>query len=167
MSEFRLYQLPAEFEAVAALADENGELPEAALERIAALEMALRDKLEGICCMVRSFEASAAAYRNEAERLGRSARAASNNADRLKAYMLRTLEQMGLRQAEAGLFRVRVCQNGGRLPVKIAVPAEQLPEQCRKVVVEADADAVRALLESGVPVPGCGLAPRGEHLRIQ
>ena len=160
----KLYSIPP---AVAALLDApDGELSEADLAALDSLEMELAAKAEAICRLVRNSEAEAAAYRAEAERLSRSAQVAASNAARLKEYLRFNLERMGLKSLDAGLFKVRVQANGGKQPIDAPSDPMLLPPQCRRTTVSVDLDVVRSLLESGAPVEGCRLLPRGSHLRV-
>ena len=78
----KLYELPAAFAEAEALTTDDGELTPEAFEKLTALEIELDKKVDGCCRVMRHFEAQAAAYKAEADRLTHHRTVAENNADR-------------------------------------------------------------------------------------
>jgi hypothetical protein len=60
-----------------------------------------------------------------------------------------------------------VAGNGGKQPLVIETPVDDLPSEFRVVRHEPNKDAIRSALEAGQAVPGCTLLPRGTSLRIK
>src|SRR5262245_25880150 len=104
----KLYELPAAFERVAEkLVDLEGELTPELEKELAALEGELARLVNGIGCLVQRFTRHAETAKAEADRLLRLAHSRANAAARLKDYLRRHLECLGIRKYETGLFRVR------------------------------------------------------------
>ncbi len=145
----------------------DGELLPEAIEKLAALDGDLESKLEACCRVLRNFESEADVCKSEADRLARRAQLAANNARRLKEYMQRTLELLGVPKIRAGTFRLSVCSNGGRLSVDTSgALIGAISPEFQRVTTTLDTDRIREALEAGREVPGCRLLPRGSHLRI-
>lgn len=123
------------------------------------------ERVDSICCIVRTLDLRAACRREEAERLTRLVKAEENKSRRIKDRLRLYLDIAGKRRVDTARYRVTVCSNGGKAPLDLPDPAS-LPEEYRRVEFHADVDTIRAALESGVEVPGCALLPRGSHVRI-
>jgi hypothetical protein len=92
--------------------------------------------------------------------------------ERLKQFMSRT----GQKRFETDEHEVRLCNNGGKLPVALRHPeadATFWPDALRKTVYKPDMDALREALQSSEHVNHelaahlAELKERGSHLRIK
>lgn len=133
---------------------------------LAELQQDLESKADGYCGLIREQELREAAHREEAERHLKRAQAHGNLARRLKERLKAHLELIGMPKLETRRFRVRVQANGGKLPLDVLVPADQLPTRFQRLRIEADNDAIRQALEEGATFSFAHLLPRGTHLRI-
>lgn len=131
----KLYQLPACFAEIELLAS-DGELTPDLEAKLDALEMELSTKLDSCCRVLRSLEARAAAYKAEADRMYDGAAKAETSAWRLKEYMQRTLEALGIERQDTELFRLRIAKNPPS--VKFDGDPRELPIVYQRVTVEAD-----------------------------
>jgi hypothetical protein len=79
------------------------------------------------------------------------------------------METTGRHRIEGARNRVALVQNGGKRPIDIMVPVEELPHVYVREIrrLEPDMDALRAALEAGEIIPGAVLMERGRHLRIK
>ena len=162
----RLYELPSAFAEIESLSDENGELPPDAFERLNALECELETKAENICRVVRNYEARAAAFKAEADRLTNHRTVAENNVKRLKEYLKQTLDTLGIKKLEAGLFCPRIQANPLAVSVADTVDAEKLPPEFRVVEYSADKKALLKASKEGRKLPEGITVSQGSHLRI-
>lgn len=125
------------------------------------------EKIDGYAALIRETKLTAAARREEADRLGKLAAADEAKAKRLTDRLRLYLEMTGRTRLETTRYKVALCLNGGKLP--LVMPdniLELLNGAWTKVRYEPDAEAIRAALEAGQAVPGCRLGERGRHLRI-
>lgn len=136
-------------------------------EHLSGLDAALEDKAESYAIVIKELEVRAAARRDEATRIRDLAATDEALAERLKRRLKEAMETTGRLKIDTPKFRLSVANNGGKQPLNITVPAEDLPEALRVVRLEPNKDAIRAALEAGASVPGCELAPRGTSLRIR
>lgn len=156
------------------LAEVGGDVTEADAEAaidawLAETEGATKAKLDSYAALIREVETRAAGRKAEAERLAALAKADSGTVDRLKARLLWFMQDQQLDKVETERFRLTVCANGGKPPVRLLVPPETLPAEYRreKVIVSADTDTIREALEKGADLPFASLGERGVHLRIR
>lgn len=161
----RLYELPAAFAAIdLALEDLGGELTpelEAELDR---LEGTLEDKTDAICAMVRERTARGEVLAAEGKRFAERAQVERNAADRLKDYLLRTLQSLGRDRVEGQRFKARIQRNG--MPSIRWAGSGEIPEPFRQVTVSLDYDMARAAWKAD-QLPQGFEASVGSHLRIQ
>ena len=163
MAGFTLYELTGFYRTLADMDAEDTTLNlKEALDTVGGQ---LADKVENIAKLVRTLEAEANAYDQEANRLAKHMVALKVRSAGLKAYVLDNLQAAGLTVLQAGLFKVRV-QNS---PPSCEIVAEaDLPDEYKTERVVVDVDR-RAIIENwkatGADVPGA-ICRQGQHLRI-
>lgn len=148
----KLYQLPAAFTDID-LMTQDGELPPEAMEKLAALEMELGQKLDACCRVMRRFEAQAAAYKNEADRFAKHATSATNNAARIKKYMEDNLKALGIDKIETELFRLRLQNNAPSCEIVAGFDLRTLPEEYQSIKIDANKRALLQAHKDGVLLP--------------
>lgn len=161
MNPLSLYQIEQDLaELEAALIEAGGEIDDELNARYDQLLDAREDKHRAYVAMIRRLEVSAEAVATERKRLQESERALLASAKRLKDRLCASMVAAGENVAETPLGRVRV--QYGPAPVEVVVAPEELPEEFRRVVVSADAAALRAALRDG-GIDLAGLARWGER----
>lgn len=93
-------------------------------DTIDALQLSMEDKIEGLVKVIRNFEASAEAKKNEAKRLKEQAEKDQANADRLKDWIKLNLIRLGKKKVETDLFKVTVTKPRE----KVEVDETRLPD---------------------------------------
>ena len=152
--------------AAALLVENSWELaPEDFEAHLAAFVAASDDKIKALRYVCKAAEGRAAACKAEAAAFSAAAKVHANNADRVKGRAFLLME--AAEQTGEALSGARLQMNGGGAPLAYAPDfnARSLPSDLQRVIVEANADAIRAALQRGEPVPGVELAPVGRHLR--
>jgi hypothetical protein len=126
-------------------------------------------KVDAVAWVLDDLEARAAARKTAAEKLRRLAATEEAAAQRLKDYVVATLEAAG-KTAVAGKEReLRVASSGGVRAVSVNVEPTALPQayQVTTVVVSADKGKLRDDIERGVVVEGVKLEPRRKRLVVR
>lgn len=170
-----LFEIRDDLNALAAvLAECGGDVSEADAEAaidawLLETEGAMKDKLDGYGALIREVDARSAARKAEAQRLAALAGSDAATVERLKARLLWFLTDQGLEKVETARFRFSVVNNGGKVPLRLLVPPENLPGeyQIEKVSVTADNEAIREALEAGTVLEFAQLGERGKGLRIK
>lgn len=149
---------------------EGGELkPEdaAMIDQWLASNRAEQDrKVDGYCALIREFELRSEARQKEAERLSKLASYDQNTADRLRDRLKLYMTLYGLKKIETERFRASICGNGGKQPIEVEIPADQLPEEYQRHSVAIDYDKIRDDLLAGRQLSFARTKERGTHLRI-
>lgn len=123
-------------------------------------------KLESYCKVIKNLEADMEALKAEAKRLTDKRKVLEANVDRLKKAMFDSMKATGTDKVKGSIFTVAIQKNGGKLPVIVDVPTEELPDECVKVVESPDLEAISKLLDAGKCV-FAHYGERGESLRIK
>ena len=125
-------------------------------------------KLDNYAALIKIMEGRAKIRREESKRLADRARVDENAAHGLKERLHYVFKFRQLRKVETSRFCVSIQKNGGSLPVDVdPTQIGKLPDDCQRITVEPDREAIRKRLEAGEELPGCKLGERGESLRIR
>jgi len=154
--------------------DDGGEISQEMEQRLAAVEAALPQKIDGYVSVIREIEACAEACSREAARLAARGSSWQARAAWLRGRVLAAMQALGLPKLKTPLNSVTVAKNGGKVPLELTRPPEDLPGDyvLVKTVVDANKDLIRAKLESGSEEEReevgrfAKLGERGVHLRI-
>ncbi len=127
---------------------------------------AFHAKVDSYCGLIRQLELTAAARREEAERLEAGARTVEGRARWLKERLKATMQSLGM--TKAGWVRTAtICQAGGLLPLFVECDPALLPKNVQCIQVDANKDEIRKRLEAGERIEGCRLGERGSYLRVR
>jgi len=154
-----------------------GEIPEDDIEAqetvlkeyVVTLQADLRTKMEGYCRYILELESRADLRKSEGKRLLARSKVDADKALKLKEILRWFFTLHGLKNYETPLYRVTLCANGGKVPLEILVPIEELPAEYLRqdYTLVADTDLLRADLEAGVEIEGVRLGERGQSIRIK
>lgn len=140
--------------ALAAALDENGEL--------------LDDKMEAYARIITDLDIEGEARKAEAKRMADLARASHVKRDRVKAWLKRHLDMLGIKKKQAGPYTLTVANNGGALPIEWETEdVTRIPDEYLVQVPQIDKKAVRAALDAGKDIGFARLGQRGSNLRIK
>lgn len=146
------------------------EIADGYLASLAEVQEQLGEKLQGYVKAIRAmrskgqlFEAEATLYQAEVFRLNQQAAAELDRADFLETRLKAFLERRELKELEVGTFRLKIVNQGGKLPLVLspAISAEQVAERFQKLIpeqIEFDKAEIEAALKSGekltITLPG-------------
>lgn len=162
----RLYELTADLLTLQEMLETPLDDEQVLLDTLEAVQGEYEMKLESYCKVVKNLEADMEALKNEAKRLTDKRKVLENNVERLKKVMFDSMKVTGTEKVKGQLFSVAIQRNGGKLPIIVDVPTEQLPDECVKVQESPDLEAIAKLIDAGK----CDFAhygERGESLRIK
>lgn len=138
---------------------------DALLDSMESIEGLYEDKIDGYAAVIRTLEAEATAYKEEADRMANKAKVIRNNIARMKKAMQESMMQTGIRKVKGKRFTVSVQKNGGKAPFVLTWnDANTLPDNL--VERKPNIEAIRAVTEKGDTTYGY-IAERGESLRIK
>lgn len=163
----KLYELPAAFAKISdEIDDAGGELTDEIATRLAALEGNLEAKVEACCKIIQMRLRTAEARKLEARRLSDLAAVDVATADRLKQYVLMSLDAIGVDRIETQSFKVGIQMNG-QASITWTKPLAELPAEYIRTIIEPDNSKAREDLKAGKELPEGFDVSRGRHLRIR
>lgn len=121
-------------------------------ERLEALVMAKEQKIEGVALWIKNLQSDALAYKAEKEAFEKREKAALAKVDSLKKWLAQVLD--------GEKFSTARCAVSFRKSTKLEISEpENLPKalMVETITTKPDANAIKALLKSGMDVPGCRL----------
>ena len=200
MSGLRLYDIAQELVGLKVLRDEaeyNGDS-----EAIKVIDGQIQEwvkgclatKADGVRGYIKTRQAQVVEWQEEANRWTALAKAAREDVERFKEYVLDAMRLLDAKKIEGskGDVLLRRVGNGGIKPLEIPQP-DLVPDVLKRVTVtmtaatwraicekcpglsaftvlratEPSNELIRRSLESGGHVPGCRLGERGEHLCVE
>lgn len=159
----RLYDISQAIEALldASVDRETGEINEAALAELEALEEQREAKALAVAAYLVGQRLEADAIKAQAKRLAERAAVHARHADRLERYLESHLA-VGEKLSDA---RVALSWRKSRA-VEVDCDPTELPEEYCRIRCEADKTALKAALESGEQVKGVRLVER-QNLQVK
>ena len=160
----KLYELDASLRVLEQVVDEGGEIsPELMDLALNVLGSQVETKMENIAKLMRNWEGESDAIDAEIKRLRDRKSVIDKAADRLKEYALSCLQAAQMRRIKLPLVTAYI---GTTSYVDLAVSPEELPEEFRRIKVEADKTAIKKALDAGQEIPGAAMAER-EYLVLR
>lgn len=151
------------------LRETGGELTPELAGLVDTIETELPIRAQSICYLITQMESDAEAIDAEIDRLKKLRDPMANGAKRLKDYLKRAMEQMGIKHIDvpSPLFKPRIVGNGGNPSVKWRGVPEEIPSAYRKKQpIELDTAKVLLDHKAGVDLPAQVEITRGTNLKI-
>ena len=104
---------------------------------------------------------------DEIERLRERFDTIKSSNSKLKLALQTYLRNNDVRRVHTDLHDYSICQNGGKLPVKITADVCDIPSEYCIYAPKPDMDAIRKALLDGKDLEFAHLDTRGEHIRIK
>lgn len=149
----RLYEINAELENAFANAidAETGEIvDEAMAERFEQLQIDRDVKIENIACLIKDISAEVAAIKAEKDALYARQKSAENKVTSLKKYLAACIGDETFKSPRAAIsWRKSTAVN--------ITDIDAIPEQYRKITVDANKTDIKAALKAGETVDGAEL----------
>lgn len=158
MSKMSLYQIDANIESILngfeVVDEETGEIY--GVDALEALQMVRDEKIENIACFIKNQSAFIGDLKAEEEVLAARRKAAENNVERLKAYLMQSLNGQKFQSARAAVsFRSTTA-------VKITDAGKLYTDYLREIPakIEPDKKKIGDALKAGKTVDGAELETR-------
>lgn len=157
-----IYEIDSAIERILMQTDENGELPEEAIEELMQLNEDRETKIENAACLVLDLQADAKKIKEQEAALKQRRDSLEKRADRIKLFLEHVTEG---RAFASPRVTIRYTKSTA---VEIddsfwAAPAEMF---IRKKQPEADKTAIKAALKDGAIIPGARLVYK-ENMTIK
>lgn len=162
----KLYQISNTIRDILDLAAETGgEIGPAQLSALDQLSDSRSVKMDGICGLIREWEAFVSVRKAEIDRLKAGIATHENNIRRLKDYLLQDLQKLGEQRSETALFKV--WRQASPPSAVCEAPADLLPDYLRKVTVAPNLSAAIDEWKRTGQAPAGFTVSQAEHVRIK
>ena len=161
----RLYELDSEFKRIFDLIKEDGEIPDEVLEALNKVSCDRSQKQENICKIIRQMECDNVICKSEVDRIRDMVHSREVAIDKLKNYLMQSLESCGERNFETILFKGWI-QNS---PPSINFNGDisKLSYPLVRIKTEVDKTLALSLWKKGEDLPEGFEVKQGCHLRIK
>ena len=148
----RLYDIDNEI--LDCVDEETGEIID--IKRLEALELERDKKISNIACWIKDLRAEAEAIKAEKQALEKRQRAATHKAEQLTKYLAGYLNGVKFSDARVAIsFRRSIATE-----IAENLDLNTLPDNCKKITIEANKTAIKEALQSGIKIDGCSLVER-------
>lgn len=148
----KLYEID---EAILACIDEEtGDVID--IDRLNELEMERDAKISNIGCWIKDLKAEAEAIKAEKQNLDKRQKAAENKAESLKEFLSRYLDGAKYKDARVAISYRKTTST----EVAEDLDLSTLPDDCKKVKIEASKTAIKEHLMAGEIIEGCTLVEK-------
>ena len=155
-----LFELTAECLSLYELADED---EQAFADTLEGLKGEIGQKAANYVDLIDQLDMEAAACEKKYKLLKARAESRQNAVKRLKNALLGAMQAMGVKEMDAGDYKLKIAKNGGIQPLVID---GDIPESMTKVIIEPDNAKIREYLKDH-DADWAHLADRGVHLTIK
>jgi hypothetical protein len=161
-----LYAMSDEYLHLLELLEDPETVPEEVEAELDRISGKIAHKSEAIAGLIKWYQGLADMRSSEAKRMADSVHRFEGQAERLKAYLLRNMQQTGMTRIDTGRFTLSVKQNPPRVEVLEAamVPSEY---QRTKVIIDVDKRAVTEHWKATGEIPPGVEIVRAERLDIR
>lgn len=137
-------------------------------DTLESIESVMEDKCENTTIIMNELQGDIDKLDKEIKRLQARKKTLENSKERLKGYIESSMKTTGKTKFKTDLFNFSIRKAGSRSLV-LTVEPDKLPEEYRKVTIDADKNAIKAAMkEQGVETLDFAyLAPATEYLLIE
>jgi chromatin segregation and condensation protein Rec8/ScpA/Scc1 (kleisin family) len=165
-----LYNLTAEFMQIAEQLEEMDLDQETITDTLESLQIPIENKAENIIKFAKNLEAMAEARKNEAKRLTEQAGKDLKKAERLKAYLDETMQMLGKRKMDAGIFQLSYRKGTEVVEIdmdKIPNCYERPDFYTMKTEFSIGKPKLKEILKAGEEIPGVKLIRKQDSLVVK
>ena len=130
------------------------------------LEPEADEKIDNYAALIRELRLRGEARKEEGDRLKTRAKTDEARADWLTGRLYGFFKRHGIRKKQTRRFTVSIRGHGGLAPLIIDLEPEEIPNEYKKITVEADNTKIREALKEA-PLTWARLGERGEGMSIR
>ena len=160
----KLYEIKDQFLILDKFIEENEESKDSFKMAFEQIQGSLEEKAEGYIKYIKNLTAEAEAFKTEADRMSKKASSLKAHADRVKSTLDETLQELNIKELNAGLFKIKYQNNPPSvevLDIDLIPINYKLPQEIR-----VDKKAILQDIKAGQEVPGVEIKV-GESMRIK
>lgn len=139
---------------MACIDQETGDILD--VEKLDALEMEREKKISNTACFIKNLRAEAEAIKAEKMKMADRQKAKENLADRLENYLANYLGGLTYEDERCAISY----RKSTSTEIAEDLDLSTLPDDCKKIKVEADKTAIKKALQNGEKIDGCVLVEK-------
>ena len=148
----KLYEIKEQFLTLDKFIEENEESKDSFKMAFEQIQGSLEEKAEGYIKYMKNLTAEAEAFKTEADRMSKKASSLKAHADRVKSTLDETLQELNIKELNAGLFKIRYQNNPKSVTI---LDLEAIPMNYKMPVEpKIDKRAILQDIENGIEVAG-------------
>ena len=160
----KLYEIVAELQDFVTQ-NEGLEDEQAYIDTLEALQGELDDKVGQWARCIKNLEGERDAIKAEGDRLTKRAKSIDNEVTHMKATLLMYLKAAGVTKDGDSVLKASI-RKASNAPLEIDLAPEDLPEEFKKVTIEADKTAIKDALKAGKTFEWARMGERSEYINI-
>lgn len=143
---------------------ENGEYDHIIENALNDKSIQWKDKVEGICKMIKNIEGDIPSIDNEIKRLQQLKKTKTNQVESLKDYIKINMKNLNVNKVETSLFKLSL-----RKPTEIVkiIDDKAIPKEYIKTITEIDKISLKKDLKDGKIIEGTEIVKGKEGLQIR
>lgn len=162
-----LYEIGQNYQYLLGLLTDEETDQQMILDTLESIEGEFEDKADNYARIIKALESEAAALKDEEARLRARRQSRESNIRLLKNNLESIMKAIGKTNFKTLLFNFGIVKNGGKAPIKITVPVQEIPNEFfKRTEKELDNEKIRKALEEG-EISFASYEERGESLRIK
>lgn len=163
----KLYELSGDYAELLDMATDPDTDLEAINDTLEGVKLEIAEKVDGYAAVYKRIKSRIEAAKEEIEYLKRVKKSCETMLERMESYAETSLKAAGVNKFNSDLHEIKVCKNGGALPLQIdeaEVPEEYLKTE---IVQKPDKDKIAKELKLGIELPFARYGERGTYVKIQ
>lgn len=160
-----LYEITNELETLYEMATDPDCDPQVLTDTIEGVMGELESKASSCVYVIKQLEMEQEKAKEVAREFTAKATIRENSVKRIKDAIMFTMDRLGLKELEAGDYKIKIQKNGGKEPLVLDHP-EEIPDNLTKVTIEPDKDKIREYLKEN-SATWAHIEPRGRHISIK
>lgn len=137
------------------------------LDTLESIDGDFEEKADNYAKIIKTLDSEAKALKEEEARLAARRKSRENNIQLLKSNLENAMRVTGKTSFKTLLFNFSIAKNGGKAPLKIDIPIEEIPIQYfKRTERELNNELLRNDLDEG-KITFAHYEERGESLRIR
>lgn len=147
---------------------ENEELDSEMLkDTLEGIDIEFEEKAENYCKVLKHLESDIEMLDKAEKNITAKKKRIKNNMESLKNVLYKTMKKTGKDKIKGDIFTLAIQKNGGKRPIIINVPIDELPTDMVKIEKTEDKEKIREYLENNSECAFACFGDRGESIRIR
>lgn len=162
-----MYELTTDYRAVLDMMQDPDIDQQAIADTLESIGGEIEEKADAYTKVMKELDGEVTKLKAEEQRLKDRRVNIENNIKDLKQRLFDAMKLTGKEKFKTELFSFSIVKNGGKIPVIVDVPCDELPDDLVTITEKPNLDAIAAYLTNHPTSKWGHFGERGEHLNIK